>query len=556
MPGPGDLHAQQPAPIIGRDAGLARLRGLVDPVPQASQVLLVTGEAGMGKTVLLADAAGRARSAGMRVLSATGRESESRLAFAGLHQLLRPVLSRTAGLPARQAQALLGALGLAADPGAADPLLTGVAVLTLLSDLSEHSPVLVVADDAQWLDRSSLDALAFAGSRLDAERVVLLVGARGQAPPRGFDRGFPELHLGPLSAADAGRLLDGQPRPPRGRARAQVLAQAAGNPMALIELATVIADDPAASRRWAAEPLPLTDRLKAVLTARFATLPEPTQAALLRAAVADGPDLSAAASHGAGPDARALAPAEQLGLIKIDRTGLRFSHPLVRSAIYHSAPFARRAAAHRELANALHDQPDRRVWHLAAAALHPDGQVAALLEATAAQAQRRGGAAAAALALERAAELSPDPGDQARRLAAAASAAVPTGQADWVQDLATRALAATADPELRLTARHDAGWALAWSGRRTAALSALLSVAEEASRDLPALAWDALGSAATVAYQSGMPGRPPAGPRASMSTRTNCGYTPAPTRSAAETSSSRTCARSPARPLKSPFCGE
>ena len=505
MPRPGELLAQQPALIIGRDAGLVRLRGLVDPVPQSSQVLLVTGEAGMGKTVLLADAADRARLAGLRVLSVTGRESESRLAFAGLHQLLRPVLSSAAGLPGRQARALLGALGLAADPGAPDLLLTGAAVLTLLSDLSERSPILVVADDAHWLDRSSLDALAFVGSRLDAERVVLLVGARGQAPPPGFDRGFPELHLEPLSAADADSLLDGQPRPPRGRARAQVLAQAAGNPMALIELAKVIAEDPAASRRWAAEPLPPSDRLTAVLTARFAALPEPAQAALLLAAVADGPDLSAAAAAVSGPGAQTLAPAEQLGLIKIDRTGLRFSHPLVRSAIYHTAPFARRAAAHRELASALHDQPDRRAWHLAAAALHPDEYVAALLEATATQAQRRGGAAAAALALERAAELSPGPEDQARRLVAAASAAVPTGQGDWVQDLAARALAVTADPELRLTARHDAGWALTWSGRRTAALSALISVAEEASRDQPALAWDALGSAATVAYQSGLP---------------------------------------------------
>ena len=505
MPGPGDPPERQLARIIGREAGLARLRALVDPVPLASQVLLVTGEAGMGKTVLLAAAADRARSAGMRVLSVTGRESESKLAFAGLHQLLRPVLSSVTGLPARQAQALLGAFGLSADPGAADPLLTGVAVLTLLSDLSERSPVLVVADDAHWLDRSSLDALAFAGSRLDAERVVLLVGARGQAPPSGFDRGFPELHLGPLSAADAGFLLDMQPRPPRGRARAQVLAQAAGNPMALIELAKVIADDPAASRRWAAEPLPLTDRLTAVLTSRFAALPEQTQAALLLAAVADGPDLSAAATAVSGPGAQTLAPAEQLGLIKVDRTGLCFSHPLVRSAIYHSAPFAQRAAAHRQLAEALYDQPDRRAWHLAAAALHPDEHVASLLEATATQAQRRGGAAAAALAMERAAELSPDPEDQARRLVAAASAAVPTGQGDWVQDLATRALAVTADPELRMAARHHAGWALAWSGRRSAALPALISVAEEAARDQPALAWDALGSAATVAYQSGTP---------------------------------------------------
>ena len=295
MPGPGELSAQPRARIVGREAGLARLRALVDPVPRASQVLLVTGEAGMGKTVLLAAAADRARSAGMRVLAVTGRESESRLAFAGLHQLLRPVLPSAAGLPARQGRALSGALGLSADPVAPDPLLTGVAVLTLLSDLSERSPVLVVADDAHWLDRSSLDALAFAASRLDAEPVVLLVGARGQVPPPGFDRGFPELHLEPLPAAAAGLLLDGQPRPPRGRARAQVLAQAAGNPLALIELAQVIADDPAASRRWAAEPLPLTDRLTAVLTSRFAALPEPARAALLLAAVADGPDLSAAA---------------------------------------------------------------------------------------------------------------------------------------------------------------------------------------------------------------------------------------------------------------------
>jgi DNA-binding CsgD family transcriptional regulator/tetratricopeptide (TPR) repeat protein len=505
MPGAGDPPSRPPARLVGRDAGLARLGALVDPVPQASQVLLITGEAGMGKTALLAETAGRARAAGLRVLPVTGRESESRLAFAGLHQLLRPVLSRAADLPARQARALLGALGLAADPVAPDPLLTGVAVLTLLADISERSALLLVADDAHWLDRSSLDALAFVASRLDAERVVLLVGARGPAPPPGLDRGFPELHLEPLSRADAGRLLDEQPHPPRGRARAQVLAQAAGNPMALIELAKVIADDPAASRRWAAEPLPLTDRLSAVLTSRFAALPEPAQAALLLAAVADGPDLNAAASYGAGADAQALAPAEQLGLVTVDRTGLHFAHPLVRSAIYHCAPFAPRAAAHRQLAEALHDQPDRRAWHLAAAALQPDEHVASLLEATATQAQQRGGAAAAALAMERAAELSPAPRDQARRLVAAASAAVPTGQGDWVQDLATRALAVTADPELRLTARHNAAWALTYSGQRTAALAELLSVAEEASRDQPALAWDALSDAAIAAYHSGAP---------------------------------------------------
>jgi DNA-binding CsgD family transcriptional regulator/tetratricopeptide (TPR) repeat protein len=505
MPGGGDLQSQQPRRIIGREAALTRLHGLVEPVPQASQVLLVTGEAGMGKSVLLADTAERARAAGMRVLTVTGRESELKLAFAGLHQLLRTVLSGAAGLPGGQERALLAALGLSAAPAAPDPLLTGAAVLTLLSDLAERSPLLVVADDAHWLDRSSLDALSFAASRLEAERVLLLLGARGQAPPSGFDRGFAELRLEPLSAADAALLLDEQPRPPRGRARAQVLAQGAGNPMALIELSKVVAGDPAASRRWADEPLPATERLRSIITARFATLPEHAQAALLLAAVADGPDLGAAVRRGGGTDAQTLAPAEQLGLIKVDRAGLQFTHPLVRAAVYHSAPFAQRAAAHRQLAEALHDQPDRRAWHLAAAALHPDEQVASLLEATATQAQRRGGAAAAALAMERAAELSPVPEDQARRLVTAASAAIPTGQADWVQDLTSRALAVTADPELRLAARRDAGWALAYSGRPTAALPALISVADEASRDQPALAWDALSDAAIVAYHSGAP---------------------------------------------------
>ena len=281
------------ASLVGRGEELSRLRELVTPPYEESRVLLILGDPGMGKTVLLAAAAREARLAGMRVLAAAGRESEQDLAFAGLHQLLRPVLDRVGGLPARQAEALRGAFATSEDPVPPDALLTGIAVLTLLSGLSDDGPLLVAADDAQWLDRASLDALAFAARRLESEQLVLLVGARGNVPPAGFERDFPPLLLPPLSLPDAGRLLDAQPHPPRGRPREQVLAEAAGNPLALIELSKMIAADPDAGRRWAAEPLPLTGQLTAIMTARYAALPGTARAALLLAAAADSPDLTA-----------------------------------------------------------------------------------------------------------------------------------------------------------------------------------------------------------------------------------------------------------------------
>jgi len=488
--------------MIGRREELSLLRELVAPPHKESHVLLLLGEPGLGKTVLLAEAAREARAAGMRVLATTGRESEQDLAFAGLHQLLRPVLDRVDHLPIRQAEALRGAFGLSDDPAPPDALLTGIAVLTLLSGLSDEQPLLVTADDAQWLDRASLDALAFAARRLESEQLVLLAGARGNVPPAGFERDLPQLLLGPLTRPDAGLLLDVQPRPPHGRLREQVLAQAAGNPLALIELARVIAADPEAGRRWTAEPLPLTGRLTAFMAAQYVTLPPATRSALLLAAAADSPDLTTAIP---GLSADALAPAEAAGLIRLDTPGPRFAHPLTRSAVYHAAPFAERAAAHRQVADALRDRPDRRAWHLAAAALEPDEHLAALLEDSAAQAQRRGGAAAAARALERAAELSPGEPDRARRLLAAAELALPAGQADWVRELAGKVLTLTSDPDLRIAARLDIGWSLLWSNRNADAFDTLLSVAAEASPRLPAIAWQAVWMAATVAHQTGLP---------------------------------------------------
>ena len=491
------------ARLVGREAELARLKQVVGAPYRESRVLLLLGDPGVGKTVLLAEAEQEARSAGTRVLAAIGRESERDLAFAGLHQLLRPVLDRVACLPMRQAEALRGAFGLSADPVPPDPLLTGIAVLTLLAGLSDEDPLVVTADDAQWLDRASLDALAFAARRLEAEQLVLLVGARGNVPPLGFERDFPQLLVGPLSLPDSGRLLDAQPRPPRGRSREQVLAQAAGNPLALIELSKMIAADPSAGRRWAAEPLPLTSQLTAMMAARYAGLPGATRAALLLAAVADSPDLTAAAVPGLS--AEALAPAEAAGLIRLDTPDLQFTHPLVRSAIYHAAPFAERAAAHLLVARALRNQADRYAWHRAAAALEPDEEVAALLEDTAAQAQRRGGAAAAARAMERAAELSPHDRDKARRLLAAVDLAHSAGQADWVRELAGSVLALTSDPDLRASARLEIGWSLLWSNRDADALETLISVAAETARKRPAVAWDAAAMAATICHQTGLP---------------------------------------------------
>ncbi|MGW2161431.1 AAA family ATPase [Nonomuraea sp. NPDC001699] len=487
------------AALIGRAAELARLDELLATPDEHGHVLVVLGDPGMGKSALLSQASGRGKAAGMRVLEAAGRESEQDLAFAGLHQLLLPKLDRLAELPARQADAIRGAFGLTQDPVPPDALLTGIAVLTLLSMIADDAPLLLIVDDAQWLDTASLGTLAFVARRLASEPITLLAGARGSIPPTGFDRDIPVMALQPLSLPEAGRLLQAQPHSPRGRARELVLAQAVGNPLALIELTKAVAADQDAGRHWEAEVLPLTNVLTGVLAARYAALPDDTRRALLLTAAADSPDRTVP-----GLSAEVLAPAELAGLIRLDQRGAHFSHPLVRSAVYHAAPFAERAAAHRTIAAALLEEPDRRAWHLAAASLGTDENVAALLEASAARTQRRGGAAAAARALERSAELSVSGQDKARRLLGAAGLALSAGQSDWVRELAGKALTLTSDQDARITARLNIGWSLLWSNRNSEALDTLLAVAAETLSYRPAIAWDALALAATVAHQTAL----------------------------------------------------
>ncbi|GAA2872700.1 helix-turn-helix transcriptional regulator [Nonomuraea rubra] len=504
---PGSRATAEGDPIVGRDAEADRLSALAAGASGGGRVLLLSGAAGMGKSTLLEYAAGRAEEAGRRVLRASGRESERDLAFAGLHQLLRPVLDEAARLPDRQHRALLGAFGFVSD--SPDPLLTGVAVLTLLSQVAERAPLLVVLDDAQWLDAASADVLAFAARRLDDDPITVLAAVRDGDPVTvpaagrdggpGFDRGFPTLVLGPLDDAAARRLLGLRWPGLTGRIRDRVLGQAAGNPLALLELARHAPPDPDDHG-----PLPVGERLAAAYAARLAELPEAGRQALVLLAAADAedpPDAVLALLPDAGD--KAWAAVEESGLIRRAGRHVRFRHPLVRSAIYHAAPFDARMNAHRALAGALRDEPDRRAWHLAATALHPDAEVSAALERTAGRARRRGGYAAAAKALARAAELRPGRDDGARLLADAAGLAVYTGDLSWVEELAGRARARTDDPAVLATASLHVGRLAALTGQHTAGFGELAAIAGDLAATHPAIALDALAAAAVLRFYSG-----------------------------------------------------
>ena len=296
------------SPLIGRSGELSRLQALIGR--DDGGALVVLGEAGIGKSALLATWRDMPRPAGSAYCPQRAGSGNPPSPSAGLRQLLRPVLVELLALPGRHAEELRAALSLASMPAASDPLLTSAALLELLAGPPDG--VLVLVDDAQWMDGASLEVLALAARRLGAGTVTMIFAARGDVPPPGLDQGIPELRPGPLSAVDAGELLAAQPHPPRGCARAQVLAQAAGNPLALIELARAIAADPAAGRGWGGLPLPLTGRLRAVFAAQLGALPVETRHALLSVAVADG-DVRVP-----GLDPAVLAPAEELGLITVD----------------------------------------------------------------------------------------------------------------------------------------------------------------------------------------------------------------------------------------------
>jgi DNA-binding CsgD family transcriptional regulator len=412
---------------------------------------VLSGEPGIGKSRLLAAATAAARDRGFTVVSATGVQSEAHLPFAGLHQLLRPLRGRVADLPATQRAALDAAFGLGREP-APERFRIAMAVLDLLCEVAADAPLLVLAEDAQWLDRPTTEVLAFVARRLQSDPVVLLAAEREGYPSPLVDAGLPQHRLGGLAPAEARTLLDASAQPLAPVIRERLLTEAAGNPLALIELPI------AAARREPAAPgsLPLTQRLEQAFAARVADLPAATRLLLLVAAPSDDERLAdivdaAAAVAGSTLGPELLQPAAEAAIVDLDLHSVHFRHPLIRSAVRQSASVLRRRQVHEALAEVLRAEPDRRVWHRAALISGTHEQIADELAEAAGRARRRGALAVAVTALQRAAELSP-PRPRARRLLAAAELAFELGQRELVTPILREVAHLDPDPALRARA--------------------------------------------------------------------------------------------------------
>jgi DNA-binding NarL/FixJ family response regulator len=443
-----------PQELFGRDRELGVVTDLLDHVREHGGALLIRGEVGIGKSALLTAAARQAVARSMRVLTTTGVESEAHLPFAGLHQLLHSVLPGIELLPGPQRTALQAAFGLI-DAAAPDPFLIALATLTLLGDAAAQGPLLLIADDARWIDRPTCEVLTFVARRLEAEPVILLVAIRDGVESPLNEAALPALHLEALDDTAANALLDAHTPDLAPAIRARLLSEAAGNPLALVELRTALRTEHLAGSAPLPAWLPLTTRIERAFTAQLAELPSATRTLLLVAAADDAGEVAAVLEAAAlilGDtflSADALEPALDARLIEADETRLRFRHPLVRTAIYQAASLPQRHAVHSALAQALAKQPDRQAWHRAAACVGPDEAVATELEAAAIRSARRGAVAIAAMAFERAARLSADPAGRSRRLLRAAQHAFVLGREE---DL-TQILRAAASQDLADTDR-------------------------------------------------------------------------------------------------------
>ena len=395
-----------------------------------SQTVVLRGEAGIGKTALLEYVAGKSEECW--VLRAVGIESEMELPFAAVHQLSQPLLEGLERLPLPQREALETAFGLSTGEPP-DRFFVGLAMLGLLSAHAEGRPVVCLVDDAQWLDRASAQVLSFVARRLHAESVFIVLAERDGDAPSEFE-GLPEVRLTRLSEADAAMLVTSATLGPLDRSvRGRIIAEANGNPLALLELPRGQTSAALAGGYSVAGRLPLPSRIEASYRGRIRLLPMDTQHVLLLASAdpVGDPNLFWRAASLLGIPVEAASAAEAADLLEIDaRVGFR--HPLLRSAIYRAATPAERRSAHRALAAATDPEldPDRRAWHRAQAVLGPDEDVAAELERRAGRAQDRGGFAAAAAFLQRSVVLTQEPARRADRSLAAAQASLQAGEFD------------------------------------------------------------------------------------------------------------------------------
>ena len=398
-------------------------------------MLVVRGEAGVGKTALLEYVAERA--SWCRIVRIAGVESEMELAFAGLHQLCAPILDGLDGLPGPQRDALRVAFGLHGGD-TPDRFLVALAVLSLLADVAERQPLVCLVDDAQWLDRASAQTLAFVARRLQAERIAIVFAVREPHEVKEVT-GLPELVVGGLADPDARWLLASAiPGRLDERVRDQIVAETRGNPLALLELTRGSTPAELAGGFGLPDARPLASRLEETFVQRVTALPRETQLLLLVAAAEPVGDVSLLwrAAQQLGIRGSAGRPAEDAALIDLG-IRVRFRHPLVRSAVYRAASAEDRQTVHRALAGATDPQqdPDRRAWHRAHAAAGLDESVAAELERSADRARRRGGVAGAAAFLERAAELTPEPARRGARALAAAQAKLEAGSPEAAEEL-------------------------------------------------------------------------------------------------------------------------
>jgi hypothetical protein len=430
------MLAARPSGFMGRTSerdGLDRL--LADVRGGRSVVLVIRGEAGIGKTALLRYAARQA--AGFRVAQVTGVEAEMELPFAGIHQLCAPMLGKLDALPRPQREALTVALGLASG-AVPDRFLLGLAVLGLLSAVAEERPVLCLVEDAQWLDTASSQVLGFVARRVLAESVAIVVAIREPATLHDFDD-LPELRLEGLQEVDARALLAAVvPGRLDDSVRDRIIAETRANPLALLELPghMTAAELAGGFELLAAGDLPA--HIEDHFLQRVSALPEATQRLMLLAAADPLGDATLIwrAGRRLDIDTSALAPAEDAELLDIGAR-VRFRHPLVRSAVYRAATPDNRQRVHEVLAELSDPEADadRRAWHRALAAAGPDEAVAAELEHSAGRAQARGGVAATAAFLKRAVALTRDSARRGERALAAAQASLQAGAFDTARGL-------------------------------------------------------------------------------------------------------------------------